>query len=172
MHAAWARDTVLCCKTWLLRVVSLLNLTLNHQPMCTQIAAARRELVRELLRGRRSDLPLMLKWKGSSSRWHITVASLQLAHTQGALKFMPHDIYGSLVSPELEVSEQDIIPFPLRSMVVGHPCVAIDALELLPRDVRWVDRIQTCAASEALAEVRPTGRFRQCIQICSVTLML
>ena len=123
--------------------------------MCTQVAAARHELVRELLRGRRSDLPLMLQWSCPSlsygGRCYITIASLQLALGQGTLKFAPHDYRKARMRPEGE---------PCRWMVTAHPGVINNELEQWPNDVRRFDPVQPCAASEARAKVRPTGRFR------------
>ena len=112
--------------------------------MCAQIAAARRELVRDLVRAQRSNLWLMLNWScpnisGSST----SIASMQLAPSQGALTIVPREP-GSLVAPERD--------YP-RFATAGWPCVAFDALELLPSNVRWVDPVGPCAAASSV--VRP-----------------
>ena len=118
--------------------------------MCAQIAAARRELVRELLRARRSALPLALDWSCPSiSGSSASIASLQLAPGAGALTFAPRERDGSLAAPERD--------YP-RFAVAGWPCVAIDGLELLPSDVRWVDPVGPC--EPAVAEVRQHWCFR------------
>ena len=114
------------------------------------------------MRARRSDLPLTLDWScpnisGSST----SIASLQLSPGQGALTLVPRERDGSLVAPERD--------YP-RFAVAGWPCVAIDALELLPRDVRWIDPSGRCEA--AFSEVRPTGVSGQCIYICCSTLLV
>ena len=129
--------------------------TTDHLPVCTQVTAARRELVRELLRGRRSDLPLMLVWScprlSYGGKVHITIAALQLALGQGALTFSPCIRNKSLWTPEWESS---------RWMITGHPRVTLDPQQRTPDDVRWADPVRPYTASEASAEVRPTGRLR------------
>ena len=110
------------------------------------MAAARRELVLELLRARYSDLPLMLDWKCYGFK--SSFAMLQLAPGQGALKFVPDKHAGS---PKMIELERDFDSD-------NYPKFCVGKLELRPINMRLVASVEPWAASETAVEVRPRGR--------------
>ena len=109
---------------------------------CAQVSAARRELVRELVRARRGDLPLMLDWsRCGSARSKVSHAWLQLAPDQGAISFKPLSCDSSTVSLAFD------------GTVAECPCMAVDTLVLLPGGMQQAASVEACAAPEAIAEV-------------------
>ena len=111
------------------------------------MSAARRELVRELVRARRGDLPLMLDWsRCGSRRSNVRMAWLQLAPDEGTLSLTPRSCDSGLVS----LARDD--------KVAGCPCMAVDTLVLLPSGMHEAASVGCCAASKAIAEVCSTGR--------------
>ena len=113
---------------------------------CVQVFAARREMVRELLHARRSDLPLTLDLRASGSG--VSLGWLRLAPNQGALIVVPRERGGSLMAPTR------------GGALAEYPRMGVDALVLLPGDVQQAASIRGCEASEASAEVRQIPQFR------------
>ena len=102
--------------------------------------------MRELVRARRGDLPLMLDWsRCGSGRSKVSHAWLQLAPDQGAISFKPRNCDSSIVSLAFD------------GTVAECPCMAVDTLVLLPGGMQQVASVKACAASEAIAEVCSTG---------------